>query len=89
MVFSERQVEIVVNGEKLGNFVCNKCRSNEQCDSGKNCLLHNYVAKRVKDAKYKLGDKTSELTVKTDDFDKAMTILNRAVKLRHNKIYSR
>lgn len=89
MVFCERKVEIFVNGNSLGTFVCNKCRSNEQCDSGKNCLLHNYVAQRVTNTQFKLNNQKSELSIKTDDFEKTMTVLKRAIKLRHNKLYTR
>lgn len=64
-------------------FSCADCRSAIQCKSTENCKLFNYIKERMPESRI---DETNIITIPTKDYDRTVTLVKRAIKLRKHRI---
>ena len=77
------QIEKDGNSQFFGTMNCNSCRSAIECNSAAKCKLYNYLKHRLPNSSI---DANNVITIKTDDFDKAATMIKRAIRLRQHRI---
>ena len=66
-----------------GRFSCAECRSAMQCKSTDNCKLFNYIKGRLPDSHI---DETNVITIPTNDYNRTITLVKRAIKLRKHRV---
>ena len=86
-MFINGKIKIQIDKDGKAQLVdtmhCNSCRSAIECVSAEKCKLYNYLSKRLPNSSI---DANNVITIKTDDFDKAATMIKRAIRLRQHRI---
>ena len=67
----------------IGTMYCNSCRSAIECNSAEKCKLFNYLNERIPGSTI---DENNVITLKVQDFNKAFTLVKRAIRLRQHRI---
>lgn len=86
MLFNEKiKIIILDNNEPVftGKFACSDCRSAIKCKSTEKCKLFGYINERMPDSRI---DEGNVITIKTNDYNRAKTLVTRAIKLRKHRI---
>ncbi len=87
-MFAYKKIKIVVSDNNnhtafADKFCCSECREALTCKPEDSCKLYNYISQRLPNSSF---DENNVITIKTDDYDKALTLVKRAIKLRKHRI---
>lgn len=86
-MFNSKNFKIVLsyNGHDylVDTFSCTKCRSIMQCDKNADCKLYNYLKERMPNTRI---DEGNTIKIQSDNYDRSIVLINRAIKLRKHRI---
>ncbi len=86
-MLTDKKMKIVIENNNEHIFVdklaCIDCRAFTTCKPTDTCKLYNYLHQRISDTSL---DADNVITIKAKDYDKTITLIKRAIKLRKHRI---